>query len=161
MNKILLRTFMLLSFISNAQTDSPLCSKIQRSVDEMTDKITLMTPSEEAIPPIKLAKVISKKDTLYLFRLRTIGNTLNIGETSVIILFSDGTKMTKQTKIGTDLNEDNTWLYKANITLTSEELNIISTKTIKKFRLFIYDQDVKEQEATDFKAYVNCIIKAK
>ena len=151
-----------LSISSIAQIDSSLCSKIQKSVDDMTGKITFITPSEEAIPPLKLAKVISDKDILYLFRLRTTGPTLNVGQTGVIILFTDGTKMNKETKIGTEVGDvTNSWLYKANLILSAEELNIIATKTIKKFRLYIYDHDVNEKEANDFKGYVNCIMKSK
>lgn len=161
MKKILLITFIVVSITINAQKDSSLCHKIERNVDDMTGKITLSSPSEEAIPPLKLIKVILEKDTLYLFRLRTNGITLNTSEKGVIILFTDGTKMIKETKISVDVgDEPNTWLYKANITASSEDLKTLATKTIKKFRLFIYDKDINEKEGNNFKEYVNCILKA-
>ncbi len=161
MKKILLIIFVVLSININAQRDSSLCNKIERIVDDMTGKITIGSPSEEAVPSLKLVKVILAKDTLYLFRLRTYGITLNISETGVIILFTDGTKMIKETKIAVDIgDETNSWLYKANITASSEDLKILATKTIKKFRLFIYDKDINEKEGNDFREYVNCILKA-
>ena len=132
----------------------------------MTNKITLISPSlEEGITPITFVKVIypsSVVDTLYLLRLRTTGITLNVGQTGVIILFTDGTKMIKEINIGVNVNEDdNTWLYKGNITLSLDELNIIASKMINKLRLYIYDKEIKDQGAEIFKTYENCIRRMK
>ena len=138
------------------------CSKIERKVDEFTGVINLSSPilSKNKISSMIIYKEINKSKTSYFLCLRTIGSTVNVYETGVIILFDDGTKWTKPDKIDVDAG-NNGFEYKAFIALTQADLITFSTKQIKKFRLYIYDQDINSNDATKFKIFSKCIKDAK
>lgn len=134
------------------------CTKIEKEIDEFTNEIKFSTPSisDGEILPMSILKIISKGKTIYYLSLRTQGNTININKTGVIILFQDGTKWTKESKIDADAGR-NGFDYSAFISLNPNDLAIFSTKKIKKFRLYIYDQEISPRNAELFKYYVDCI----
>ena len=134
------------------------CSKIEKEIDEFTNEIKFSTPSlsDGEISPVSILKIISKGKTIYYLSLRTQGSTININKTGVIILFQDGTKWSKDAKIDADVGR-NGFDYSAFITLNPNDLAIFSTKKIKKFRLYIYDQEISPRNAELFKYYVDCI----
>lgn len=135
-----------------------LCSLIEKSVDDFTDEIKFNTPmiSNGRLTPIRLYKYILKGKTTYYLSLSTIGSTVNVGESGVILLFSDGTKMTKAVKVDVDANKDG-FEYSAFFLLSQTELATLSSKKVKKFRLYIYDEEINETEADKFKIYVSCL----
>jgi hypothetical protein len=134
------------------------CSKIEKEIDEFTNEIKFSTPtlSDGEISPVSILKIISKGKTIYYLSLRTQGSTININKTGVIILFQDGTKWSKDAKIEADAGR-NGFDYSAFITLNPNDLAIFSSKKIKKFRLYIYDQEISPRNADLFKYYVDCI----
>ncbi len=105
-------------------------------------------------------KHINKGKSVYYLSLRTYGSTVNVNETGVIILFTDGTKWTRQSKIDVDA-ESSGFEYSAFITLALTDLTTFSTKKIKKFRLYIYDEVVNSSDADKFKLFVKCVKETK
>ena len=123
----------------------------------MTDETTLRTP---LLSDVSIQKYITSKGTFYYLSLRTKGSTVVVDGTGVIILFTDGSKMTKSVKIDVDAGS-NGFDYSAFISLTQKDLGILSTKQIKKFRLYIYDQKVKPFEGEEFTYFVKCMMEMK
>lgn len=132
------------------------CSKIEREVDDFTGEIKVSSPFSSMI----IYKYINKGKTLYYLSLRAYGSTVNVNETGVTILFADGTKWMRQSKIDVDA-ESSGFEYSAFINLTSADLNIFTSKKIKKFRLYIYDEEVNSSDADKFKLYVKCVKETK
>jgi hypothetical protein len=140
-----------------------LCSKIERRVDDFTDKVSLNSPIIESrkLAPMTIYKSIEGIRTVYYLSLRTYGRTANVGESGVIILFDDGTKMNKPSEEIDIDTDDRGFEYSAFIALTETEVQLLTTKKIKKFRLYIYDEEVNPGEANKFTHYVKCVIEKK
>jgi hypothetical protein len=138
------------------------CSKIEKEKDEFTGEIKFSSPlmSGRQISPMTIYKHINKGKAVYYLSLRTTGSTVNVNETGVIILFQDGSKWTRASKIDVDAGSTG-FDYSAFITLTPADLITFSTKKIKKFRLYIYDEEVNSSDADIFKLYTECIKNSK
>lgn len=137
-----------------------LCAKIQNKTDDFTDEITINSPPLESnqIAPMIIYKIVKSGKENYYLSLRTYGSTVNVGETGVIVLFDDGTKMNKPTE-KIDVDSDATgFSYSAFIQLTETEVKSLTTKKITKFRLYIYDKEVSQGFAEKFTNYVQCVI---
>lgn len=140
-----------------------LCSKIEKRTDDFTNEVTINNPIIEGrqISSMILYKTVKSGKVSYSLSLRTYGSTVNVGETGVIILFDDGTKMSKPTvKIDVDTDEKG-FEYSAYIPLTETEVKSLTTKKIKKFRLYIYDKEVSPSFAEKFTYYVKCVMEKK
>ena len=142
--------------------EETLCSKIEKEIDEFTGVIKLSSPIVEnnRLSSTVIYKNISKGKPSYYLSLRTIGSTVVLNETGCTVLFTDGTKWTKPVKIDVDVNSDG-YVYSAFITLSPSDLLTFSTKIIKKYRLYIFDEDIKLLSAEKFKFFVKCIKEAK
>lgn len=144
--------------------ESVFCTKIEREFDDFTGEIKISSPFMISgnLSPIMIYKYLKKgKPTIYYLSLRTSGSTLNVNQKGVNILFEDGTKWNKQqSKINVDANS-NGYEYSAFIPLDTTELITFTTKKIKKFRLYIYDENIKSSDADKFRLFVKCIKKAK
>jgi len=137
-------------------------SEINREVDDFTGVVKISSPllSGLKLSQMIIYKYINRGKSHYILGLSTYGNIVTINGTGVIVLFSDGTKWTRQSKIDVDAENDG-FEYSAYITLTEEDLIRFSTKKIKKFRLYIYDAEINSNDANKFKLFVKCVRKAK
>jgi hypothetical protein len=141
--------------------EAVLCSRLEKTVDDFTDEIQFTSPlsSNLKTSSVIIDKHIRKSDIMYFLNLRTHGSTVVVDGTGAIILFSDGTKLSKSVKVNVKADKDG-YEYYVYFPLTQSDLTLLSTATIKKFRLYIFDEAVNPIEADKFKIYVNCIIKA-
>ena len=172
MNKIKLTlTLLLLTLITlrsaaqePSKTDKRAKAKVERKVDDFTSQITINSPirSRGELSPAILYKYIGKKDTTYYLSLHAHGASVVVDGTGVTILFTDGRKLEKPGKI--DVEVDNShyggYRYDAFIPLTQSDLQLLSTKTIDKFRLYIFDTNLGRSKGEEFKALVNYIMAA-
>ena len=135
-------------------------SQITRNADEFTGEVRLMTP---VLEKASLSKFITYKDTSVYLHLKACGATLNVNEKGVIVLFTDGTKLTFSEKIDVKAGDGEycNYEYTAFCSITVPELTLLSTKTIKAFRLFIYDNHLTDGEAKTFHDNANLIVNAK
>ena len=92
--------------------------------------------------------------------LEAKSNHLSYGGKGGIILFTDGTKMILQNKINVSYSGDN-YNYNSFISLSQNDLLILSKKEIKKFRLYIYDEDVNHWDAVKIKNYIKLLLLSK
>ena len=156
--------FLILLIFSGMKSNSQdFCSEIITKVDDLDDSKNIYSPLIDGLDlsSAVLYKDIAKGKTVYYLRLRTYGSTVNVNEKGVIVLFTDGTKWNKPSA-EIDLDTDRKgYEYSCFIQLSSSDLTLFKSKTIKKFRLYIYDETLEERFAESFKEYVNCIIKAK
>lgn len=134
------------------------CSKIDKQIDDFTNETKFNSPimNGRQLSPMIIYKHINKDKAVYYLSLRTYGSTVNVNGNGVIILFQDGTKWSKASKIDVEAESDG-FEYSAFITLTPTDLTTFSTKKIKKFRLYIYDEEVNSNDAEKFRLYTQCI----
>ena len=133
------------------------CAEVRRVVDDFTQEVRLNTPVQSSMT---MYKYITKSKVTYYLSLGTAGNTSVFDGKGVTVLFNDGTRWSRNEKIDIDLNGSG-YGYTAFIHLTPADILAFSSKTIKKFRLYIFDEDVELEAANDFKTYVKCIKGAK
>jgi hypothetical protein len=139
-----------------------ICKNIERKVDDFTNEVKINSPLSENY---KMCDMIIYKDikngkSVYTLSLTAYGSTANVGGKGVIILFEDGTKINKPTvEIDVEANSSN-FEYSAYITLNLNDLKLLSTKKIDKYRLYIYDK-VNGSFAEKFQYYVKCVIDKK
>ena len=149
---------------SNIAIDlNALCLKIEKTTDDFTNVVTFNNPIIEGrqISSMILYKTVKSDKVTYYLSLQTFGSTVNVGKTGVIILFDDGTKMSKPTvKIDVDAEEKG-FKYRAFIPLTEIEVKSLNTRKIVKFRLYIYDEEVSPGFAEKFSYYVKCVLDKK
>ena len=135
--------------------------KLSITNDEFTGEITTNNPYDTKGAVIyKYSKKVNGKmtDNFYL-SLDACGSTLNVAEKGVIILFDDGSKFEKpNAEIDVDYKgEYCTYKYSCIIPLTKTELLTFSKKKIKKYRLYIYDEELSPEISEDFKQYCGAI----
>jgi hypothetical protein len=119
-----------------------ICEKIIRKIDDFTGAITINSPffegsnSSDAV----IFKEIKNGKATYDLNLTAYGSTVSVDGKGVIILFEDGTKINKTTqKVDVKAKESN-FEYSVYITLSPNDLILLKTKKIAKFRLYIYDR---------------------
>jgi len=126
---------------------------IKRVDDEFENKITFYSNLSK---PISLTKVIIGGKIRYYLSLDTKGSTLNYGIKGVYVLFTDKSKWNRlNEKI--DVSYDDGYAYSAFIELLPNDLKLFQTKTISKFRLYIYDEIIDFEDAENFMIQSNYI----
>lgn len=150
--------YVLLPVLSSAQD----CSKIQKVVDDFTGAVEYNTPmikpkSSRTYSAI-LFRNINNGKPIYALRLEASGSTPNLNKAGAIIMFSDSTKWEKpNASIDVEVGKDGRYEYSTYITLTDEELAMLASKPLWKFRLYIYDRQLLPDEANDFMTNVQCL----
>lgn len=128
---------------------------IEKEVNDFGGEITYRSP---LLNDLSIIKIVRNNTQIYFLSLSTIGSTLNYGTSGVIILFEDGTKWSKPNEeVDVKYKQGDDWEYSAFIRLTKGDLSLFSTKKIRKFRLYIYDNNnPKDKEI--FPLYVQSIM---
>ena len=157
-------------FYLNAQYEFASCDEITKSNDKFEDIVRYSTPTSTQFGGfISALKVIDGDNSRVYLRLYANGQTLNVDEKGVILLFDDGSKLewpTEKLEVEyKDFGYGNTaWRYSAFILLNDEEISMLSSKTINSYRLYIYDIDVSStkkknvRNKTNFMNQVSCLI---
>ena len=133
-------------------------SQISSRKDKLEDKITYSTPYGENV---SFTKVVRGADVVIYLSLSTYGSTLNVLEKGATILFTDGTQLNfpdidieTKAHTATSLSGYDYSIFKS---LTAEEIEMFSTKTIEYFKLYIYDRDINEKDGKKYNAYMNLL----
>jgi hypothetical protein len=135
-----------------------LSKNIEKQVDDFEDKTTFNSPISN---DLSIMKVIQKGKTYYYLSLETSGSTINYNIKGVTILFRDGTKWSKPNeKIDVKVIDGSGWGYSSFIALNQQDLLLFSKKVIKKFRLYIYDNESPD-DVEKFPYYVQSIMESK
>jgi hypothetical protein len=159
MKRILFLLFVLFTFNGFSQD----CKDIEYKKDDFTGNETFTSPFvlKNKIFPVSLVKFIKNNDTLFFLNLRAYGSTVNLNKKSIIILFTDGSKLelteTIDCKVSKDVETDKNYTYSTTILISDEQLLILRKKLISKYRLYIYDLELTEKQSSYFNAYINCM----
>lgn len=139
-----------------------LCSEIDRSVDDFTGAVTLSSPLSNGfkLTQLSIQKKVTKAVTRYYLSLRAYGSSAVVDGKGVIILFTDGSKLSKTVDIDVEVDKDQ-YEYTAFIPVTQADLLVLSTKKIKKYRLYIFDEEVSASEADKFRLFTKCVMESK
>jgi hypothetical protein len=137
--------------------DSDFVNDIEREKDDFTGEVKITTPYGNQVGT--LYKYINKKNTMYYLSLEIGSSGIHRGR-GVHILFTDGTKWSRPNEV-VDVDYRSGFVNNVFIRITQSDLQIFKTKTIKKYRLYIHDQDVDRGEADKFKIYSSLIVKSK
>ena len=139
-----------------------LCGEVERSIDDFTGMITLRSPFTNGLVLNRLSiqKTVSKIGTKYYLSLHAYGNSVVVDGKGVIMLFADGSKLSKSADIEVEPDKDQ-YKYTAFIPVTAADLLALSTKRIKKYRLYIFDEDVSASEADKFRLFTKCVMESK
>lgn len=156
--------FLLSPLFLTAQVDST-CSMIERSVDDFTDVITIMSPMyyNRKVQKVNLQKAIDKKETSFYISFYSRDNySVNMGERGLHIIFDDGSKFYRDCEVDADINSSDASIdYSAFLSLSKTEFTMFSKKKIKKYRLYIYDEVVDDKTAFFIQNAASCIINMK
>jgi hypothetical protein len=138
------------------------CSDIKTKKDDFTDEIKMETSFlKDGLARLHLSRNVSSNSDRYYLYLTAIGTTPNVGINGVILLLEDKTKINKpDVSIDVKVTEAN-YEYSAFISLTSDEINLLQSKGIDKYRLYIYDQDLSYGTSEKLKMYFQCISEKK
>ncbi|WP_010523154.1 hypothetical protein [Aquimarina agarivorans] len=132
------------------------CNEIKVIKDKFEDKTTYYSPS---VGKISLGKSTGEKEdgSIYMFLVAN-SSQFSTSEKGLIILFDDGTKISKPNEsIRVKMGKGKYFDYKATIKLNDEEIKLFKEKIVTDFRLYIYDEEVKNGK--DLQEYINCMIK--
>ncbi|MNL11565.1 hypothetical protein D3C87_1324050 [compost metagenome] len=133
-----------------------LCSRLSPLKDKFSSKVTIDTPNNFEYSITKIEE--NGANRIYL-RLQSYGTTLNVGKNGLKILFSDGSIMDKpDTKINSKVDTAG-YIYSCFINLSKEDIEILSTKTITDYSLYIYERKIKDNNAYELKEYLQCLSK--
>lgn len=139
------------------------CADYEKEFDEINNETKFNSPytlNDYVSSPIIFYKYIKKGKARYYIALEAFGKTVSIAEQDITILFKDGSKLYKKSSI--DVNVDNdSYKYSAFIPLTEKDINILSNSSIKKFRLYIYDRNIYDDEDIKIRNYAKCLLTIK
>ena len=133
-------------------------SEISSRKDRLEDKITYSTPYGEFV---SFTKVVRGDEVDIYLKLETYGSTLNVLEKGATILFTDGTQLKfpnidieTKAHTATSLSGYDYSIFKS---LTAEEIEMFSTKTVEYFKLYIYDREINKKDGKRYNAYINIL----
>jgi hypothetical protein len=127
------------------------CNKIEKEKDKFTGAVKYNSPILERI-------VFYKEKGIIYIRIDIPGSTLNVNEKGVLLLLSDGTKISKPNeKISADYREG--YRYSSFFTLNKIEVDRIIKSPITDVRLYIYDAEVFSPQK--YSKYLKCIVNIK
>lgn len=133
------------------------CSKITNEKDKFENKETFYTPAEKGV---SFVKVVENGVTIIYLSIHVYGNTLNVGEKGLYILFDDGSKyVNAEVKIDVKTSNGSGYDYSAFIRLTPDDLKNFSTKNMTDKRAYIYDGVIDKEASTKIKEYLKCLMK--
>lgn len=151
---IIIATILFLISVS-CRAEAVSCDRITSEKDDFKDEVTLRTP---LLAAAQISKIKSKhKNPRYYLLLSTIGRTVVVDGKGAFILFEDEGKWSKSVRIDVDATE-NGFEYTAFIPLTNADMKLLKSKKISKFKLYIFEQYMSENDANMFIQDVNCIV---
>ena len=141
--------------VSLDQGDIDICDKVTKETDDFTKKTSWRQPFSRNGDPTLSAYEKDGKTSVFLY-LRANGSTLNVGETGVIILLEGDKRIEKPNAEVEAKASTSGWDYTSFIELTPDDLKLLSENKILKYRLYIYDREVKSN--VTLKKYANCFL---
>lgn len=147
-----------ISIVSLFMLTTVAIGQISKKVDKTKDEITLRTPIS---PKVQMVKLIQDYVPTYYIRFKTTTSKLINHITGVFVLFNDGTKWTKaDEQVVYKSSKGNEYIYWSSVILTPTDLKLFSTKRIKKYTLYQWEEEMSENLGADFLNNVQMLIVA-
>ena len=128
--------------VSLDQGDVNYCEQIEVKKDDFTKEVSWHQPYHSNNDPSFSAYQRDGKINVYM-SLRTTGVTLNVEKKGLYLLFEGDTVVHKpEVEIKTDVADEG-WSYSAFFELNKDEMKLLADKKLLKYRLYIYDDEVK------------------
>lgn len=158
--KILTAILLSVALSQNCFAQDDCSNSLETDKDKFTGEVSIRTPINE---PMCINKVIDKNQIYYYLRIEVIGETPSVVKKGVMVLFSDGSKLSKPNeKIDVRVNKYGSgYEYTSFIVLTKKEVDLFAKKKATDVRLYIYDREIDEVDASQFMCAAEAIIKAK
>ena len=157
--KFLTLGLLLLVINANAQSDK-YCKKIKKEIDDFTGEVKFSSPYTIAQYPelVRAVKIVENDTANYYIGLNAYGRTSSVGEKGVIILMDDGSKIEfPDAEIDIDVYSADIYRYSCFVALNADHLKKLSESTINKYRLYIYDKEIKRKYKIKYQEYFKCI----
>lgn len=135
------------------------CDAVESRVDDFTGEISINSPLTKFDGDIyaTILKVKAKNQKTTYLRLATKDEFLSIDGDDAYVLFEDGSKWHKKTKIEVSAKEDG-FQYVAFFRLSQNELQKLKTNKISKFKLDVFEQMITDDESEQLRIHVGCIM---
>ena len=114
----------------------------------------------DKVAPIIFTKLINNERITYNLYLSAHSDLVLKDGKGIIVVFTDSTIWRKPGRIIGNL-ANNGCDYTMTINVTQEDVSLFSTKSIAKYMLYIFDQEMNAIEATEFKTAVKCVIESR
>jgi hypothetical protein len=129
------------------------CNNITKSIDKFENSETYNSPYS----PITFFKIIkSQQEKSYFMMIKTEGTTASVLKKNVIILFEDGSKITRpEVKVDVEVGGSKSYIYSSTFKLTENEVKKLVKDKITDVRLYIYDRAIINGET--LRNYMQCL----
>ncbi len=137
------------------------CESISYSKDKFTGEKMWETQYNEFIT---IEKHIKNASTAYYFSLFYYDSFLTIPpkNTALILLFSDGTKLTKYDDVNVDyIDSDKGYQYHFFTSLNSNDLKILGSKKITDYKLYIFSSEFDKVASERLMKQTKCLVSKK
>jgi hypothetical protein len=131
---------------------------VKREVDKFTNEVQLNADFPKWF---RIIKYVKGGRATYYASLWTEGTTGNYAKKGAIILFEDGSKITKdEAEIDCDYRAGVMYDYTAFFPLNDWDLSLLTTKRTVGVRLFVVDREWGEKKGDNIKEQLNCLVNA-
>jgi len=163
MRKLLTILFTLFSLAVFGQNDNieistdSNCYSIDYEVDDFTGESRYSTTTSD----INIIRVFTEdKEDNYL-SLHSYGQKAITFEKGVILLFSDKSRLEfPSEEVDCDIS-DYGYQYNSFFRITEEQIEALTSKTVDKWRLYVFDNDISDSDAEEFRIQAECISSCK
>lgn len=151
--KKLISTLLIATTIANAN-----CDEIETRTDDFTGSVTRTHPLDFSTSdlPIRISKHVDGTSIGYSLILAVRGSEVYAGMKNVEVKFFDGTVYSFR-NANVNIRYLNGYMYQTHISLNKEEVLMLMSKKIQKYRLAAYQRDVIPEESIKFNDFVNCL----
>ena len=130
------------------------CRDIKMTADKFTNDTTYTTKAKDGIVFLKIKK--GGQDFYYLSS-NIVGSTLNVREKGLILLLENNKRIEKpDVVLDVEVSSGSSWVYKAFVRLTKDDIDLISNNVITDKRHYIYDASVKNGKILS--EYLKCLL---
>lgn len=152
--KKIISTLLIATTIANAS----ICDAITTKVDGFTDVVSKSNPLDFSASdsPLLITKHIDGTNIKYQLILPVRGSGLHVELENVDVKFFDGSTYSF-TNANMNIHYSDGYLYTASIHLTNEQVVMLKSKKIQKYRLAIYHRELIPKESIRFNDFVNCL----
>jgi hypothetical protein len=124
------------------------------TADKFTNDTTYTTKAKDGIVFLKIKK--GGQDFYYLSS-NIVGSTLKVRDKGLILLLENNKRIEKpDVVLDVEVSSGSSWVYKAFVRLSKDDIDLISNNVITDKRHYIYDASVKNGKTLS--EYLKCLL---